>query len=290
MNKIAILGLGAMGSRVAINLLSAGYEVIVWNRSPQAVHTLVQAGATAADSPQEAAAQASIVISMVTDDPASQAVWLDPQTGAAQGLVPEAIAIESSSLTVAHTQTLATEIEQRGAAFLAAPVVGSRPQAEAQQLIYLVGGKAPVLAKVQDVLSASSSRIHHVGTVGQSMAMKLAVNALFGVQVAAVAEIISLLNQQGIPLNQVMATLKELPVTSPAVQGAGNLMITHAHAPLFPISLVEKDIRYELELAKNAVEEPMPTLKAVQNVYQDAIAQGYGNDNITGVIQLFMQP
>ncbi|ABW29151.1 3-hydroxyisobutyrate dehydrogenase, putative [Acaryochloris marina MBIC11017] len=290
MNKIAILGLGAMGSRVAINLLAAGYEVIVWNRSPQAVHTLVQAGAMAADSPQEAAVQASIVISMVTDDPASQAVWLDPETGAAQGLAPEAIAIESSSLTVGHTQTLATEIEQRGAAFLAAPVVGSRPQAEAQQLIYLVGGKAPVLAKVQDVLSASSSRIHHVGTVGQSMAMKLAVNALFGVQVAAVAEIISLLNQQGIPLNQVMATLKELPVTSPAVQGAGNLMITHAHAPLFPISLVEKDIRYGLELAKNAVEEPMPTLKAVQNVYQDAIAQGYGNDNITGVIQLFMQP
>lgn len=286
MKKIAILGLGAMGSRVAINLLTAGFEVIVWNRSPQAVEVLVQAGATAADSPQQAAAQASIVISLVTDDPASQAVWLDAETGAVQGLAPNVIAIESSSLTVAHTQTLALEIEQRGAAFLAAPMLGSRPQAEAQQLIYLVGGEAQVLAKVQDVLSASSARIHHVGTVGQSMAMKLAVNALFGVQVAAVAEIIKLLNQQGMTLDQIMGTLKELPVTSPAVKGARNLMITHAHAPLFPIHLVEKDFRYGLQLA-NSMEVPMPTVKAVQGVYEDAIAQGYGNDNITGVIQLF---
>lgn len=288
MQKIAVLGLGAMGSRVAINLLTVGYDVTVWNRSSQAVAALVQAGATAANSPKQAAAQASIVISMVTDDEVSKAVWLDPEAGAAQGLTPDAIAIESSSLSVAYTQTLATELEGYGVAFLAAPVIGSRPQAEAQQLIYLVGGDAQVLANVQDVLLASSSKIHHVGTVGQGMAMKLAVNALFGVQVAAVAEILNLLNQQGIPLDRSMATLKELPVTSLAVRGAGNLMITHAHDPLFPIGLVEKDFRYMLQSA-NSVEVSMPTVLTVEGVYQDAIAQGYGNDNITGVIQLFMK-
>jgi len=249
------------------------------------VEALVQTGETVADSPQQAAAQATIVIIMVTDDQASKAVWLDPETGAAQGLSPDTIAIESSSLTVAHTQTLATAIERCGAAFLAAPVVGSRPQAEAKQLIYLVGGEAETLTKVQDVLSATSSAIHHVGKVGQSMTMKLAVNALFGVQVAAVAEILNLLEQQSIPLDQAMATLRELPVTSPAIKGAGNLMITHTHSPIFPIHLVEKAFRYTLQSANSI--GTIPTVSAVHGVYQDAIAQGYGANNITGTIQLF---
>lgn len=286
MKKIAVLGLGAMGSRVAINLLAAGYDVTVWNRSPRVVEPLIQKGATVADSPKQAAEQATIVISMVTDDQASRSVWLDPKTGAAQGLTPDTIAIESSSLSVAFTQALATEIESLGAEFLAAPVVGSRPQADAKQLIYLVGGQASVLAKVEDLLSANSTAIHHVGTAGQSMAMKLAVNALFGIQVAAVAEITSLLGQQGIPMDQVLACLGELPITSPAIKGAGTLMSANTHTPLLPIHLVKKDFRYVLESAQS-VKAAMPTVNAVQGVYEDAISQGYATDNITGVIQLF---
>jgi 3-hydroxyisobutyrate dehydrogenase len=287
MSQIAVLGLGAMGSRIASNLLKAGHNVIIWNRSPHSAVALVAQGATVADSPKAAAQEAEIVISMVTDNEASQAVWLDPETGAAMGLTQGAIAIELSTLTVGWITKLATEIECRGFAFLEAPVVGSRPQAEAKNLIALVGGKAEVLAQVQEVLqSAGSSTIHHIGAVGQGMAMKLAVNALFGIQVVALAEAMGILTRNGITSLKAIEWLRALPVLSPAAQNAGFLMLETIHSPLFPIELVAKDFRYVIETAK-ATDAPVPVSMAIHAVYQEAITQGHGGDNITGVAQLF---
>ncbi len=283
--KIAVLGSGAMGSRIVQNLLNAKYQVVVYNRTESKVKSLLQ-GAVYAATPREAATQADIVISMVTDNEASRKVWLEEETGAILGL-GNAIAIESSTLTVDWTRELAAEIESRGVAFLDAPVVGSRPQAEAGKLIYLVGGKAETLAQVQPILlSAGGSTIHHIGSIGQGMAMKLAVNALFGIQVAALAEIIAMLNKDGVTGEKAMECLGMLPVISPAAKGAGSLMVMNNHAPMFPIELVEKDFRYVIQTAQ-AFDASIPASTAVHGIYQDAIAKGYGSDNITGIVQLF---
>ncbi|PSM47544.1 NAD(P)-dependent oxidoreductase [Chroococcidiopsis sp. CCALA 051] len=288
MSRIAVLGIGAMGSRVAQNLLKANHQVIVYNRTAEKAMPLVNQGAVYAATPREAAAQADIVISMVADNEVSRSVWLDSTIGAVLGLRKDAIAIESSTLTVDWTTELAKEIASRGVAFLDAPVVGSRPQADAGKLIYLVGGEAETLAKVQDILlSAGASAVHHVGSNGQGMAMKLAVNALFGIQVAALAEIVGMLTKNGITSAKAIECLGELPVISPAAKVAGNLMLAQNHAPLFPIELVEKDFRYVIQTAQ-AVEALIPTSAAVRDVYQTAIANGYGSDNITGVAQLFI--
>jgi len=288
MTRVALLGSGAMGSRIAHHLLNAQHEVIVYNRTSDNdnVKSLLAQGAVYATTPRDAAQQAEIVISMVTDDDASRSVWLDPDTGALLGLREGSITIESSTLTVAWTTTLAAEIESRGAAFLDAPVVGSRPQAEAGNLIYLVGGRAENLARVQDILRCASSAIHHIGAIGQGMAMKLAVNALFGIQVAALAEVLGMLTKAGVTSATAMACLGDLPVLSPAAKGAGNLMVANNHVPLFPINLVEKDFRYVLQTAQ-AVEAPTPVSAAIHAIYQDAIAYGYGNDNITKINAVF---
>jgi 3-hydroxyisobutyrate dehydrogenase-like beta-hydroxyacid dehydrogenase len=285
--KIAILGLGAMGSRMAQNLLKANYQVIVYNRTADKATPLVKQGAIYAATPRTAAEQADIVISMVTDDAASRTTWLDAETGAIAGLNPTAIAIESSTLTVDWTKELATAVNRQGAMFLDAPVVGSRPQVEAGKLVYLVGGEAETLAEVKEtLLAASGATIHLVGSVGQGMAMKLAVNALFGAQVAALAEMIGVLTRQGMTAETALACLSELPVLSPAAKLAGQLMLADNHAPLFPIALVEKDFRYMTQTAA-AVAAPTPVASAIRVLYQDAIAQGYGNDNITGIVRLF---
>jgi 3-hydroxyisobutyrate dehydrogenase len=284
--RIAFLGLGAMGYRVAENLLKAGYKVVIYNRTKRKVEPLLEQGAIYAPTPRAAAEQAEVVISMVTDDQASCHIWLDPETGAADALGSNQIAIESSTLTVAWTQELAAAIQQRGARFLDAPVVGSRPQAEAGKLIYLVGGDAPTLAEVKDIFLATSAAVHHVGPVGQAMALKLAVNALFGIQVAALAETIGWLQQAGINPEQAMACLGELPVTSPAAKVAGSLIVNQQHAPLFPIELVEKDCRYTVATAQS-LGAATPVTAAIQQVYQQAIAQGYSQSNITGVAQLY---
>lgn len=286
MKRIAILGLGAMGFRMAQALLSAGYPVVVYNRTFEKAQPLLKQGAVYADTPRTAAAQADVVISMVTDDTASRSVWLRSDTGAVMGLQRQTVAISSSTLTLDWTKELAAAIKQRGATFLDAPVVGSRPQAEAGKLIYVVGGESKTLMQVQEILAVSGNAIHHVGTTGQGMAMKLAVNALFGIQIVALAEILMMLNRYGIMPEPAMECLHELPVTSLAAKGAGNLMAAKQHAPLFPIELVEKDFRYALEMAEKAGIVSL-SMRAVHKVYEEAIAQGYGGDNITGVIQLF---
>jgi 3-hydroxyisobutyrate dehydrogenase len=289
MNKktVAILGLGAMGSRIAQNLLTAKIPVVVYNRTAAKAKPLIDLGAVDAATPREAAQQADFVISMVKDDEGSRQIWLAPETGAMAGLRKDAIAIESSTLTVNWTRALATAVEQQGAAFLDAPVVGSRPQAEAGKLVYLVGGQTETLAQAQSVLrTAGAATLHHVGAVGQGMAMKLAVNALFGIQVAALAELMGMLSKTGIQPEAAMTCLAELPVTSPAARAAGNLMVMNQHAPLFPIALVEKDFRYVTQTAQDLQTET-PASTAVHHIYQTAIAKGLGNDNISSVVHLF---
>jgi 3-hydroxyisobutyrate dehydrogenase len=287
MLRIAVLGMGAMGFRMAQNLVSTKHQVIVYNRTKDKAMPLVDRGAIYAATPKEAAEQADIVISMVADDDASRKVWLDPEIGALMGLAQNAIAIESSTLTLDWTKELAAEMEKRAIAFLDAPVVGSRPQADAGKLIYLVGGKAETLDQVKNIfLSAGGSTIHHLGSVGQGMAMKLAVNALFGIQVAALAEMVGMLTKNGMTREKALECLGELPVLSLAAKNAGNLMLVDNHAPMFPIALVEKDFRY-IARAAQVVDASTPSATAIQAIYQDAIASGYGSENITGVARLF---
>jgi 3-hydroxyisobutyrate dehydrogenase len=239
-----------------------------------------------AATPRAAAEGVAVVISMVRDDEASRAVWLDEATGAINSLAGGAVAIESSTLTPGWVRALAERVHARGASFLDAPVLGTRPQAEAKQLIYLVGGAAGALERVAPLLAATSSAVHHLGDVGAGATMKLAVNTLYGVQVAIWAETLALLEAQGIAAADAVQLLNTLPTTSPALQGAGRLMATGSYAPMFPIELVAKDFGYALALAE-ALGAAAPTLAAVAALYAEAEARGYGNHNIVGVKQLF---
>lgn len=285
--KVAVIGLGAMGSRLAHNLLNAGHTVVVHNRTIEKAKPLIDLGATFATSPRAAAEQSDVVLSMVTDDEISRQVWLAAETGAILGLTPDKTAIEMSTLTVDWIRELGVAITQRGAGFLDAPVVGSRPQAELGKLISLVGGQAETLVQVGAILTAAGvATTHHVGSVGQGMAMKLAVNALFGIQVAALAELLGMLSKDGISPEKAMECLGDLPVLSPAAKGAGSLMVSQNHAPLFPIDLVEKDFCYVTRTSQS-LEAKIPTTTAVMDIYRTAIAQGHGSENITSVVQLF---
>lgn len=286
MSKIAILGLGAMGSRMARSLIQKGHDVVVYNRTAERVTPLVAEGARSAGTPREAAEGADVVIGMVTDDRASAALWLDERTGAASALGADTIAIESSTLTPGWVHELAGVVAARGAAFLDAPVVGSRPQAEAAALIYLVGGPLDALERARGILAAMGSAIHHVGPVGAGTVMKLAVNGLFGIQVAALAEMLGMVERAGLDRARVVELLGSMPVTSPALKGIGGLMAARAFAPMFPIDLVEKDFGYIVATAQR-LGAATPTAAAVRAVYAQAQQQGHGSDNIAAVAQMF---
>lgn len=289
MNKITILGVGAMGSRIAQNFLNAGFDVTIYNRSSERTEALRANGAKVANSPKEAVAEADFVLSVVRDVEASREVWLADATGAIHGLKKNTVAIESSTVTPFWVKELSKEVARIGAHFLEAPMLGSRPQAEAKQLIYLVGGDETVLEKTQKVLQTNSGSIYHLGEIGTATAMKLAVNAQYGVQVAIWAETLSMLEKNGIAPATAVEILNALPTTSAALQVGGKLMAAENYSAMFPIELVEKDFAYALDLAKSVALDA-PTLQAVRAVFAQAIEKGYGNDNIIGLKQLYDEP
>lgn len=284
--RIAVLGLGAMGSRMAARWLDAGYEVTVWNRTAERAGSLESAGAKVAATPLEAARRADAVVSMVRDNDASRAVWLDSETGALKGLNTNSIAIESSTLTPDWIRDLAGEIARTGAKFIEAPVLGTRPQAEGGQLIYLIGGMRDDLEKARGLFEITSGAIHYIGPPGAAAAMKLSVNALYGTQVAIWAEMLAVLGKNEIDAESAVEVLNTLPVTSPSMQMAGKMMAARNYAPMFPIELVEKDFGYARRLAESAGLNTS-VLEAVRSAYTAAMEKGHGEDNIVGIRQLY---
>ncbi len=283
LQKIAFLGLGAMGSRMASRLIDSGFEVTVWNRSPDRARPLADKGARIADTPKAATQGTDIVIAMVRDDEASRRVWLDPETGALAGMARGAIAIEMSTLTIAHVRALEAAAAKAGVRFLDAPLAGSRPQAEAGQLIFMAGGDPVTLEQARPALDVMGVAVHHAGATGTGAAVKLAVNALFGIQVAAMAELLGMLSANGADVAKAVEIIGATPVASPAAKAAAASMLAGAFAPMFPVELVEKDFGYMHAAGGEAV----PMADAARAVMQSAMAAGYGNDNLTGVVRLY---
>jgi 3-hydroxyisobutyrate dehydrogenase len=286
MKNISILGLGAMGSRMAASLLKAGYSVTVWNRSVAKAAPLQTLGAKLAGSPRAAAAGADIVISMLRDDEASRRAWLDANDGALAGMSQCSIAVESSTLTPSWVKELAQAAAQNGVDFLDAPVAGSRPQAEAAQLIYLVGGSADVLQRAEAVLKSMGGAVHHAGDAGSGAVVKLMVNALFGVQVAAMAELLGMAQHAGIDAAKALEILGSTPVASPAAKLAGQGMLAKNFSPMFPVELVEKDFGYVLDAARDA-NCSLPLTQSTLAVLRNALAKGLGEQNLTAIAQLY---
>jgi len=280
--RIALLGLGAMGSRMAARLLAAGHELTVWNRAAAAAEPLRAAGARVASSPRDAADGAEIVLAMLRDDPASEAVWTDPAEGALGAMAPGALAVDCSTLTIGWVRRLAALAEARGVAFLDAPVLGSRPQAEDGALIFLLGGAAEATERAAPVLDALGKARHHLGGNGAGAAAKLAANALFAVQVAALAEALGLLRGAGVEMARAVTALAATPVFSPAAQGAARGMLAGSHAPQFPVDLVIKDLGC---VAGSGA--PAPMAAAAAQVMGAAAGRGWGGENLTVVARLY---
>jgi len=285
MANVSVLGLGAMGSRMAANLVKAGHDVTVWNRNPNAASALVSAGAKAAQTPKEAAAGANFVVAMLRDNEASRQVWLDPESGALNSMSSSAVAIESSTLTADWIRELGTRMEARKVSLLEAPVAGSTPQAEAAQLIYLTGGAAETFAHTEPILKAMGSSILHVGPLGSGALAKLATNTLLGIHVTVLAELIGMLKRSDADVERVLDAVAKTPVWSAAAGRLSTLMLAGNFAPQFPVELIEKDFGYTLQAAGS--ETSAPTIAAVRDVFRVAIERGFGKENMTSVAKLF---
>ena len=243
MSKVAFLGLGAMGSRMAANLLKAGHELTVWNRVPEAANKLVASGAKPSVTPREAAAGNEFVMSMVSNDEASRQVWLDATDGALAGMQAGTVAIESSTLSPVWVRQLAGSMNKSGVELLDAMVSGSTPQAESAQLVFLVGGDAESLKRAEPVLRVLGSSIQHAGPVGSGALAKLATNALMGVQLAALAELIGMLKRQGADPRQVLNAVSATAMWNAHLTRDTESMLKGNYEAQFPVKLSREGLR-----------------------------------------------
>jgi 3-hydroxyisobutyrate dehydrogenase len=279
---LAFLGLGAMGARMARRLLAEGVPLVVWNRSPERAATLVAAGARLAPTPAAAAAMADVVISMVRDDDASEAVWLSAETGAVVGLRPGTLCLECSTLTPARIAGLRAAVRLAGGRLLDAPVVGTRPHADAGGLVFLLGGHADDVAAATPSLAPMAAKVLHVGPAGAGATLKLAVNSLLAIQSAAFAEVLGMLERAGIGAEAGMAALSPLPITSVALQRVGPRIAALDTTPNFPVELVEKDLGYVVAAAE-MLGGRAPIAAAARAVFAEAARLGHAEADLTAV-------
>ena len=280
--RVAIMGLGLMGSGMAGRLLSAEFPLTVYNRNPEKTAPFANAGAKVAGSPREAAANSDVIISMVADDAASRGVWLG-ENGALAGTAPGTVLIESGTLTVGWIKELAAIASQRGYEFLDAPVTGTKPQAAAGQLRFLVGGPAAALETVRPVLSVLGQEIVHLGPTGSGALMKLVNNFVCAAQLASLSEAVALMGAAGLDRDKMLAVLTSGAPGSPLLKSASARAISGEPGVNFYLRLMAKDICYAMEEGA-ARGVPMQTAGSALAVFQHAIDAGRGELDLSAII------
>jgi len=280
--KIALLGTGTMGAGMARRLLGAGFALTVWNRSPARAAPLGEIGATLASSPADAATGADCVIAMLADNTASKDAWLGPQ-GALGAMAPGTVAIECSTLDCDLVGTLAHAMADAAINFVEAPVTGSKVQAESGTLRFLVGSDQTSLALARPVLDGMGNAIIHLGPVGSGAVLKLANNFLAGLQAAAFAEALALIEAKGLDRERATGVLRAGAPGSPMVGLMADRMLADDFEPNFLVPLMIKDLGYaEHLLASAGINSAL--VRAARARFDDAVAAGLGDRDISAVI------
>ena len=278
-----------MGAGMAGRILTAGFPLAVYNRNPEKTASFAKAGAFVARTPRDAAARADIIISMLADDNASRAVWLDKDTGALAAAAPGTWLVESSTASVQWIHELAVSAKQRQCELLDAPVTGSKPQAAAGELLFLVGGSAEALAAVRPVLVVMSRDVLHLGPLGSGATLKLINNFLCGVQAASLAEAMALLNASGLDKEKSIAVLTAGAPGSPLLKILTTRAAANDFTPNFVLRLMAKDLTYAREEgARHGI--AMNTATPAITDFEKAIADGYGDKDFSAVIPALRKP
>jgi 3-hydroxyisobutyrate dehydrogenase len=276
MSRLAFVGLGAMGSRLARRLLAGGHRVTGWNRTPGKARELVAEGLTLAPSPRAAAEGAEAVFTMVTDDAALRAVALGPD-GVIAGLGAGAVLVEMSTVSPAVVHELAAPVTARGASLLDVPVSGSTITVEQGQASFIVGGDAQALERVQPWLLSMGTAVTHVGPLGLAKTMKVATNLGLAVQMLAFSEAVLLAEKAGIARERAVEALLKSVIASPMVKYRGPFVLGRMPTDAwFKVPMIQKDLQLALDQGR-AAGMPLPLTSVAQEWMTAARGLGLGD-------------
>ena len=279
MSVVAVVGLGAMGSRVARRLLEAGHELHVWNRTAEKAAPLDEAGAVAAATPAEAAARAEAVLTMVAD-PAALREVTEGEEGAAAGVREGATVIEMSTVGPDAVRRLASVLEAR-AGLMDAPVLGSRSEADAGTLKIFVGGPAELVERWAPLLSVLGSPLH-VGAVGSGAAAKLVANTTLVGTIGVLGEALALAEGLGLPRERAFEVLAATPLGAQAERRRESVE-SGEYPPRFALYLARKDAELVAAAAREAGVDLRLT-EAARSWLAEAEEAGLGDRDYSAVL------
>ena len=274
--KIGYAGMGIMGRGMAANLVGAGQDVTVWNRTISRTEELAAMGASVAASPTALAAACDVIMICVSDTPDVEAVTLGEE-GLIHGLGPGKLIVDHSSISASGTQLLAAAVEAVGAEWMDAPVSGGSEGAANGTLAIMVGGTAENLARVRPLLETYGATITHVGDVGAGQMVKLVNQVLVVVNALAVSEALLLATAGGLDLNTTIAAVSGGAAGSWMLANRGPQVAVRDWTPGFTIDLQQKDVRLILEAA-DELAVPLPATSLVFQMYRALQRRGLGTD------------
>jgi 3-hydroxyisobutyrate dehydrogenase len=274
--KIGFIGLGIMGQGMAHNLLKAGFDLTVWNRTPAKADALVAEGAKAAASLAELGATCDMIITCVSDTPDVEAVIVG-ESGILHTLRPGALVIDMSTISPQATREIAAKLAEKGAHMLDAPVSGGSEGAAKGTLSIMVGGDAGQYERALPVFQAMGKTITHVGEIGAGQTVKLVNQILVVVNALAMSEALLFAQAGGLDLQKALQAVAGGAAGSWMLSNRGPQILARDWRPGFTIDLQQKDLRLVLEAAAQL---GVPTLATslVTNLYRGLQQQGLGGE------------
>lgn len=280
--KIGFIGLGIMGSAMAANLLKGGCEVMIWNRSPEKYSTLIEHGATVADSPRSLAESVDVVIAMMATPDAVVAVR-DGNEGIVSGLSPGKGFVDMSTVDMGTSLESARACHAVGALFLEAPVAGSRKPAEDAALTIMAAGDRELYELSLTLLEKMGKKIFYLGETGNAARMKLANNLVMGGMLASLCEGLTLASRCGLDTALLLEVLDSGALSNPMFRLKGPQIAANGDfPPAFPLKHMQKDLRLALRMAEDT-QVPLFTTATVNELYKAALAQGLGDCDFAAV-------
>src|SRR5438093_6480221 len=280
---ISYLGLGTMGSGMATNLLKAGYDLTVWNRSAAKCEPFARKGARVAESPADAARDVDLVIYMLSNDQAVEEVVFGAN-GILSGINEGQIAMDMSTVLPATSLREEEAYAKHGVDFLDVPVFGSKQESADAKLWMMAAGNKAIFEKVKPVLEHLGQTVHYFGKNGNAAAMKLVGNLIVALELEALAEGLVLTQKAGLDLNMVMEFVKVADFRSPLLVSNGRNILKRDFSTSFALKLMLKDAGL-IEKFAESLESPIPALRVAEKNLESAVALGFGKENASALIK-----
>ena len=273
---IGFIGLGIMGAPMAHNLLKAGFQVTVFNRTSIKADRLASEGATKAESIKEVAQKSTIIITMVTDTPDVESAVVG-EKGIIHWAKAGSVVIDMSTISPEATRRIASRLHEKGIEMLDAPVSGGEQGAISGTLSIMVGGDSAVVARAQPVFQALGQNLIHVGSTGMGQTVKLMNQILVAGNLNAVVEALIFAQSQGVDLSKAIDAVKGGAAGSWQLSNLGPKIVQRDFRPGFMVDLVQKDLRLALEAADTS-RLPLPVTSLIHQLYYSLQAAGEGQN------------